>query len=113
MIDTPTLTDIVRNWQYSDLVMGGTIYGSGILWSYTLSRTFPSLMSRLVVYHGLSHMFFVLGLSFMMTVPYRRLTGFADNGLRWRKPDDKLKKYDNTSEFEKATIWKTLKINNE
>ena len=42
----------------------------------------------------------------MVAVPYRRLTGYADNGLRWRNPEDKLRKFDNTSEFERATIWK-------
>ena len=45
----------------------------------------------------------------MFTLSFRRLTGFADNGLRWRIPEDKLKKYDNTSEFEKATVWGRLK----
>ena len=38
-------------------------------------------------------------------VPYQRLTGFYDNGLRWRRPEDKLRKFDLTSDFEKATFW--------
>lgn len=45
----------------------------------------------------------------MIAVPYRRLTGYADNGLRWRNPEDKLKKFDSTSEFEKATVWGKFK----
>jgi hypothetical protein len=45
----------------------------------------------------------------MITIPYRRLTGFWDNGLRWSKPEDKLRKYDNTSEFEKSSIWGRIK----
>lgn len=51
-------------------------------------------------------MFFFTAAVFMVAVPYRRLTGYADNGLRWRNPEDKLRKYDTTSEFEKSTIWK-------
>lgn len=105
IIDTPTLRDIVSSWRFSDFVMFGSIYGTGIVWSYVLSRPFPQLMQRLVVYHGLSHLFFIAAAVQMLTVPYRRLTGYADNGLRWRNPDDKLKKYDSTSEFEKATWW--------
>jgi hypothetical protein len=58
-------------------------------------------------------MFFVLAAASMITIPYRRLTGFWDNGLRWRKPEDKLRKYDCTSEFEKATIWKRIKPSND
>lgn len=45
----------------------------------------------------------------MLALSYRRLTGYADNGLRWRIPEDKLRKYDNTSEFEKHTLWGFLK----
>lgn len=50
-------------------------------------------------------MFFFMSCALMIAVPHRRLTGYADNGLRWRNPDDKMKKYDSTSEFEKATLW--------
>jgi len=30
-----------------------------------------------------------------------RLKGLVENGLRWKRKDEKLKKYDFTSEFEK------------
>lgn len=89
--------------------MGATLYGTGIVWSYTISRPFTQLTQRLLVYHGMSHLFFVVTAYLMILIPYRRLTGFWDNGLRWRKPEDRLRKYDNTSEFEKATLWGKLK----
>ena len=99
IVDQPTVRDIVGAWKFSDFVMGGSIYGGGIIWSYIISRPLPSLSQRLVVYHGMSHLFFVTALALMVTIPYRRLTGFWDNGLRWSRPEDKLKggKYDNTS----------------
>ncbi|CDW82343.1 UNKNOWN [Stylonychia lemnae] len=105
IIDQPTFYDIVSNWGLADYVMSGTIYGSGIIFGYVISRPFPSLQQRLLVFHATSHSFLVLSAFLMLSIPYRRLTGFWDNGLRWRKPEDKLRKYDNTSEFEKATIW--------
>ena len=107
IIDTPTLRDVVNEWRFSDFVMAGTIYGSGILWGYTISRPFSLLSQRLVIYHGVSHMFSAVTVALMLTIPYRRLTGFWDNGLRWSKPEDKLRggKYDNTSQFEKDSIW--------
>ena len=40
IIDTPTARDIVANLNFSDFVMGGSIYGVGILWSYVISRPF-------------------------------------------------------------------------
>lgn len=109
IIDTPTPRDILGALRFSDFFMGGTIVGTGIVWSYLISRPFPMLAQRLLVYHGISHLFTVVALSLMITIPYRRLTGFWDNGLRWSKPEDKLRKYDNTSQFEKATIWGRIK----
>jgi hypothetical protein len=41
---------------------------------------------------------------------YYRLKGLTDNGLKWRRPDKKLRKYDFTSEYEKGTIWRYLRI---
>jgi len=109
IIDTPTVSDLVSSWRFSDFVMGGTIYGTGILWGYVASRPFTSLSQRLIAYHSVSHIFFALAVVTMVSVPYRRLTGYWDNGLRWRRPADKLRKYDNTSEFEKASIWGRLR----
>ena len=113
IIDKPSLSDLVGSWRFSDYCMFGAIYGVGILWSFGISRPFPSVMQRLVVYHGISHLFFVLGLTAMATVPYRRLTGYWDNGLRWSKPEDKLKKFDATSHFEKATGWDRFRVKTE
>jgi hypothetical protein len=85
--------------------MAGTVYGSGLLFSYVASRPFPFITERLLVYHGISHLFLIVSLAFVIQSSQRRLTGYADNGLRWKRPEDKLRKYDTTSEFERATIW--------
>ncbi len=58
----------------------------------------------------MSHLFFMTAVALMITIPYRRLTGFWDNGLRWSKPEDKLRKYDNTSQFEKTRICAKLSV---
>ena len=104
-VDCPTISDVWHEMRLSDFTMGATVYGSGLLWAYYCSRPYPLLNQRIVVYHGDSHMFGAFALSLMIAVPYRRLTGYWDNGLRWNKPEDKLKKYDSTSHFEKATGW--------
>lgn len=113
LVDSPTWADVWKEMRFSDLFMGATIYTGGLLWGYWASRPFPLLMQRLVVYHGVAHMFGVFGLSLMFTVPYRRLTGYWDNGLRWKKPEDRLKKFDCKSHFEEQTGWSRFKISTE
>ena len=90
--------------------MFGTIYGTGILASYKLSRNFPSLVQRLSTYHFMSHFSFVVAVCSMLVVPYRRLTGYWENGLRWKQPEDKLKKFDATTHYEKATGWSRFRV---
>jgi len=109
-IDAPTFSDITHEFRGSDLVMGFSLYGAGICWAYLCSRPFNMVTQRLVVFHGVSHMFLVTTLCMTMSMPYRRLTGFADNGLRWTTPTDKLRKFDATRHFEQATIWKRFRI---
>lgn len=109
-IDAPTVGDIVSEFRTSDLVMGFSIYGAGIAWAYVCSRPFTMLTQRMVVFHGVSHMFFATAISLVLHMPYRRLTGYADNGLRWTTPSDRLKKFDSTRHFEQATIWKRFRI---
>ena len=106
----PTTADVARELRGSDFFMGATIYGSGIMWGYLASRNMNLLAQRLAIYHSVSHIFLVLALGSMVVIPYRRLTGYWDNGLRWKTPDDRLKKFDNTSHFEANTIFKHYRI---
>ena len=91
--------------------MFGAIYGTGIMISFGISRPLPQVMQKLLVYHTLSHMFFVAAVGTTVLVPFKRLTGFWDNGLRWSKPEDRLNKWDSTSHFEKATGWSRFRAN--
>jgi len=110
MIDAPTWGDLFRNMKPCDFVMGGAIYGSGMAWGYYCSRPFSMLMQKLVIFHGVSHMFLVVAASMMIALPFRRLTGYWDNGMRWRKPEDRLNKYDCTSHFEESTGYSRFRI---
>lgn len=111
-VDQPTWYDIREEMRFADFFMFGTVYGTGLLFGYLASKKMPMVMQRLAVYHSVSHMFLGLAMSLLITVPYRRLTGFHDNGLRWRKPEDKLNKFDHTTHFEKNTIWHRARIDN-
>ena len=104
-IDAPTWGELLKEIRFCDIFMGFSIYGAGIFWAYAASRPFPILMQRLVVYHGITHLAFATAFCMVLKVPFMRLTGFWDNGLRWKKPEDKLNKYDTVSVFEASTVW--------
>ena len=110
VVDMPSTGDILSEMRFSDFFMGAALYGGGIIYGYAASRPFALLSQRIFVYHAISHAGLVFALSAMVLLPYRRLTGYWDNGLRWKNPDDKLKKFDNTSHFENSTIFKHFRI---
>ena len=110
MIDAPTAGDIARELRVADGVMFASIYAGGIGWAYLASRPFTMVTQRLLAFHGISHMFMITAACMTLTMPYRRLTGYADNGLRWTTPADKLKKFDCTSQFERSTIWGRFRV---
>ena len=39
-----------------------------------------------------------------------RLAGLIENGLEWKRREKRLDKYDFTTEFEKNSIWKMLRV---
>jgi len=47
---------------------------------------------------------------FALANSYYRLKGLVDNGLRWKRPERKLRKYDFSTEFEDNTIWKHFRL---
>ena len=112
-MDKPSIFDLVASLRFSDYFMFGTIYSTGIVAGYLICRQFPHMMQKLLVYHSVSHMFFALGVASVPVVAFRRLTGFWDNGLRWKKPSDKLHKFDSTSHFERGTGWSKWRVNTE
>ena len=111
LVDKPRPSDLVSSIQLSDFIMFGSIYGFGCVYGYIASRPFRTMAAKLTVYHGVSHMFF-FGAAMMafVVLPFGRLIGFWDNGMRWRVPEDKLKKFDMTSHYEKATGWSKYRI---
>ena len=113
IIDKPSVHDIVSEMRFSDFFMFGTVYSVGLGSAYWMSRHVHQMIHRTVVFHWVSHMFFTTAVAALFVVPFRRLTGYWDNGLRWRKPDDKLKKYDQTSVYERSTGWDRFRIKTE
>jgi hypothetical protein len=106
LVDVPTASQLAGEWRACDFFAVGVFYAFGTGLAFWASRPFPMMYQRTLIYHILSHAALVTGGTvFLGMIPYQRLTGFYDNGLRWKKPENKLRKFDNTSEFEKATFW--------
>jgi len=52
----------------------------------------------------------VFGGYFALANSFYRLKGYVENGLRWKRPERKLNKYDFSKDFEKNTIWKFFRL---
>ena len=109
-VDKPNYKDVLGEFRFSDAFMGLSIYGTVSVTSFWISKFYPMVGQRLLVFHSVRHMFATVAVALMLSVPYRRLTGFWDNGLRWKKPENRLNKFDYTSEFERGTIFKHCKM---
>lgn len=55
-------------------------------------------------------MFIYFGATIALCNSYYRLTGYVDNGLTWNRKNNKLRKYDFTSEHEKGSFWGYFRI---
>ena len=90
--------------------MIGAFWSFGMIGGVGLAKSFPMQSQRLLIFYMASFMSTSSGIMAAHVVAYRRLTGFWDNGLRWTTPENKFKKFDNTSVFEKATGWDKYRV---
>eukprot|EP00997_Jenningsia_sp_PLL12_P008879 NODE_5727_length_555_cov_80.671937_g4989_i0.p1 GENE.NODE_5727_length_555_cov_80.671937_g4989_i0~~NODE_5727_length_555_cov_80.671937_g4989_i0.p1 ORF type:complete len:165 (+),score=12.26 NODE_5727_length_555_cov_80.671937_g4989_i0:39-533(+) len=113
LVEAPTLGQLISSWRFCDYFALGTTYTASVFTAFYLSRQMPNMFQRTIVFHGISHGGLVtFATLFLLMIPHQRLTGFYDNGLRWRKPENKLKKYDSTSRFENETFWGKMVFRN-
>ena len=73
IIDKPSVQDLVSSWRFSDYFMFATVYGAGTLAAFVFSRHHFMVAKRLLTYHYMSHMSFILACSLMVIVPFRRV----------------------------------------
>ena len=113
MIEKPTVGDTLGNLQFSDYSMGLIVYLTGMSVGYYAGVGLPNLRMRLLAHTTISHAGLVASLFLMYTCSYKRLTGYWDNGLRWKNPDNRYRKFDSTSVYEANTMAKRLRVNTE
>ena len=109
IMDKPNVSNIWPYFQKGDLLVFGLFYLSGLLFGYGASRRFVHMPKRLIVFHGIAHVFTVSGLVMTFLMPCYRVKGYWDNGLRWRRRAP-MKKYDFTKELYDHGLYKHMKV---
>jgi hypothetical protein len=106
LISNPTFKQVVANLNKSDLLIYGTYFSFGFILSLFVTRPYHLLKDKLMVLHYGMHIFNIIAIYMVLNCSYYRLCGLMDNGLRWKRKDKSLNKYDFTSDFENNTIFK-------
>jgi hypothetical protein len=106
LIDDPSIGQVLQNLNKSDFLFGFSFVGLGFLMSILVSRKFFFLSQKFYVTKHTMWLYSIVGALLATHCSYCRLTGFLENGLRWKHKDLLYSKYDFTKDFEANTIFK-------
>ena len=109
LMDKFKFRDLPAYIEKGDLLLLGTFYITGVVAGYLSTRRINSAKPRLLLYHGVSHMFTVAGIGVLLLMPMFRIRGLWDNGLRWKRPAPH-KKYDYTKNLNEHKVYKHFRI---
>jgi hypothetical protein len=113
LISNPSFRQVLGNLNKSDFLVYSSIFFTGFGLSILTTRSYAILNQKLFILHVNMHLFNLLAIGIALNCSYYRLIGLMDNGLRWKKKDRNLNKYDFTRDFEKHTIFKHLRERND
>jgi hypothetical protein len=105
LISDPTINQVLSNMNKSDFLVYSFVMSGAFLVSVALTRNCITMTRKLRLLHLNMHFFNLIALTMATSCSFYRLTGFMDNGLRWRRSDG-LNKYDFTSDMESKSIFK-------
>lgn len=109
LIDNPTVGETLKNINKSDVFLGLTFVAGGLVSSILGSRYLLRLSNKFYFTKYTMWWYNLCGIFVAMNCSYLRLTGYLENGLRWKQNDSLYTKYDFTSDFERNTIFKHLR----
>jgi hypothetical protein len=109
LIDNPFISQVLENMNKSDILLGLSWVGLGFLSAIYCTRKFVNLSQKFFVTKHVMWWFTFTAVGLGTLPSYLRLTGFLDNGLRWKHKDMLYSKYDFTKDFEANTIFKHLR----
>ena len=113
LISNPSLRQVLGNLNKSDLLVYTAIFFTGFGLTVLTTRNFTLINQKLFILHVNMHLFNIFAIALALNCSYYRLIGLMDNGLRWKRNDKNLNKYDFTRDFEKHTIFKHFRERND
>lgn len=105
LISDPTIYQVLFNMNKSDFLLYSFVMSGAFIANIALTRNITSMTYKLRILHANMHFMNLVALIMATSASFYRLTGFMDNGLRWRRADG-LNKYDFTSDMENKSIFK-------
>jgi len=106
IINNPTLGDVSRNINKSDLLFVGSSTVLINLYLYWNFLNLRKLEYKLETHRRFTMFHATFCLSFLLLSSWGRLVGQIDNGLRFTHQDAATKLYDFTSDYEQNSKWK-------
>lgn len=108
LISNPSIYQVLYNMNKSDFLLYFFVMTGAFLCSVAITRSLNTMTTKLRIFHVNMHYSNLIALTIATSASYYRLTGFMDNGLRWRRSDG-FNKYDFTSDMESKSIFKYLR----
>lgn len=108
LISDPSIYQVLYNMNKSDFLLYLFVMSGAFLGSIALTRNTVTMTRKLRLLHFNMHFFNLVAMTMATSCSYYRLSGFMDNGLRWRRSDG-LNKYDFTSDMESKSVFKYLR----
>ncbi|EGR34429.1 hypothetical protein IMG5_011950 [Ichthyophthirius multifiliis] len=102
-----TFVDVVDNFNFADfgIIFTCTVLGFPFSRYACRSLNHESLYLKRYMFSTAWTAMISYGFLYAFANSYNRLNGFVDNGLRWKRKEKILIKYDFTSEYEKSSIF--------
>jgi len=109
--DNPTTLDVVHNLNRADLglFLAFALIGFPVA-RCVIRAPMASEFQRRSIFNLTWTMSMTFGGYFALANSFYRLRGFIENGLRWKRRDRKLNKYDFSKDFESKTIFKHFRL---
>jgi hypothetical protein len=102
----PMTSEVFYNLNKSDVLLGVTFLIPGFLGSLFLCRRLTLVTQKFLLTKYVMWWYALSGSFVAMLCSYYRLTGYMENGMRWRNKELLYSKYDFTRDFEERTIFK-------
>lgn len=113
LLNDPSFGDSFDNLNKSDVMVGLFVASLAIPFGYFATNKLNLLVQKFYVIKWVGRVYSALGLFMALMCSSYRLSGFMDNGLRWKHEDMIQQKYDFTREFESKTVWKHFRERND